>query len=109
MVHGHLEQIVMNLVKNALETGPDVQVVLEVCEEPHARLLVRDDGPGMDETTATRLFEPFFTTKAAESGTGLGLATCLRLAEQAGETLSLVETGPQGTTFALSLPVVDAR
>ena len=109
MVHGHLEQIVMNLVKNALETGPDVQVVLEVREEPHAQLLVRDDGPGMDETTATRLFEPFFTTKAAESGTGLGLATCLRLAEQAGETLSLVETGPQGTTFALSLPVVDAR
>ena len=38
-----------------------------------------------------------------------GVLSETALAEQAGETLSLVETGPQGTTFALSLPVVDAR
>jgi C4-dicarboxylate-specific signal transduction histidine kinase len=73
-------------------------------EPPH--LLVRDNGPGLDSATAAQIFEPFFTTKAPESGTGLGLATCLRLAEQAGARLSVRETGPGGTTFALSLPVV---
>ena len=105
MVHSHLEQIVLNLVKNALECGPDTQVVIEVTDAHPPHLLVRDDGPGMDEATAKRLFEPFFTTKAPDQGTGLGLATCARLAAQAGATLAVRETSPSGTTFALSLPV----
>lgn len=106
MTQSHLEQIVLNLVKNALECGPEVSVSVSVSDEEPPHLLVRDNGPGMDSATAAQIFEPFFTTKAPESGTGLGLATCLRLAEQAGASLSVRETGPGGTTFALSLPVV---
>ena len=108
MIHSHLEQIVLNLVKNALECGPEVTVTLRVTDEQPPHLLVADDGPGIEAAAVARVFEPFFTTKGEQSGTGLGLATCLRLAEQAGCTLAVRETGPEGTTFALSLPVVAA-
>jgi len=104
----HFEQVLLNLVKNALETGPDVTVSVTVSDEPEPWLLVRDDGPGMKPTVAARLFEPFFTTKPVGEGTGLGLTTCRRLAEQCGATLECQETGPDGTVFAMSLPVVPA-
>jgi len=100
----HFEQIVVNLVKNALECGPKVRVRVEVSTTPTLRLLVRDDGPGIPAAAVSRLFEPFFTTKGTGRGTGLGLMTCRRLAEQQGAKLDCVETGPDGTVFALTLP-----
>jgi signal transduction histidine kinase len=70
-----LEQVLVNLLRNAIQAAPNVQVRLswKRCENEMV-FAVDDDGPGIPEDIQPRLFEPFFTTKGVGSGTGLGLA-----------------------------------
>ncbi|MGH7287292.1 MAG: ATP-binding protein, partial [Myxococcota bacterium] len=73
---------------------------------PGAMLYVADDGPGVPEADRERIFDPFFTTKPPGQGTGLGLSTAARLAEEMEGALLLVEPPPGfSTAFALRLPV----
>jgi len=100
---GKLRQILANLIRNAHEASPSTVVEIEIHEaDEGVRLLVRDHGSGMEHEARSRLFEPFFTTKA--SGTGLGLAVSAALARAHGGELTLVDSGPNGTTFELALP-----
>jgi signal transduction histidine kinase len=66
---------------------------------------VADDGCGIAAEDRERIFDPFFTTRDPGEGTGLGLSNSLRLAEEMGGALELVEP-PEGlrTAFALRLP-----
>jgi len=99
-----LAQALRNLVKNALEasTGP---VVVEAAQREGALTLwVRDRGPGLDASTASRLGEPFFTTKAVGKGMGLGVFLARTLAQQLGGALTFDSRPGEGTTAALSLP-----
>jgi two-component system NtrC family sensor kinase len=70
--------------------------------------LVADDGCGIAPEDRERVFDPFFTTKDPGEGTGLGLSNSLRLAEEMGGGLELVEP-PAGlrTAFALRLPAAE--
>jgi len=72
--------------------------------------VVADDGGGIAPDDRERVFDPFFTTKDPGEGTGLGLSNSLRLAEEMGGVLELVEP-PEGfrTAFALRLPVAPAQ
>jgi len=63
---------------------------------------VTDSGAGIASDVQPRLFTPFFTTKAR--GTGLGLATVRRIAGAHRGEVSVIATGPSGTTMRLSLP-----
>ena len=63
-----------------------------------------NDGPPIPPDVLPRIFEPFFTTKAEDEGTGLGLAICRRIVREHGGEID-VETGPDGTTFRVLLPV----
>jgi signal transduction histidine kinase len=63
---------------------------------------VRDAGGGIPENVRPRLFLPGRSSKAG--GTGLGLAISHLLAREIGAELALVQTGPAGTTFSVSLP-----
>ncbi|MCC8400349.1 response regulator [Paraburkholderia sp. MMS20-SJTN17] len=74
---------------------PDGEYVLIACS---------DDGEGMSDAVARRAFEPFFTTKLRGSGTGLGLAQVLSIAEQAGGTAKIDSVPGTGTTVRLLLP-----
>jgi signal transduction histidine kinase len=65
-------------------------------------LLVTDDGPGIPREIREHLFEPGQTGRAG--GTGLGLAISQLLARQIGASLVLEATGPEGTTFRVTLP-----
>ena len=68
--------------------------------------LVCDNGCGIAEADRERIFDPFFTTKPPGQGTGLGLSTAARLAEEMEGALLLVEPPPGfSTAFALRLPV----
>jgi len=98
-----LEQILLNLVRNAIEAIPpatpgEVRVELD----PNAdglTISVLDTGTGFLPDTAGRLFEPFFTTKA--SGTGLGLAVSRGLVRALGGELKLQRRTTGGTAAVI--------
>jgi signal transduction histidine kinase len=68
------------------------------------RLLVEDDGPGVDPRVVAQLFEPFVTTKEVGKGTGLGLAVCRGLVEAAGGSIALDREYARGARFVVELP-----
>ncbi|MDX1480342.1 MAG: HAMP domain-containing sensor histidine kinase [Woeseiaceae bacterium] len=97
-LHGAL----LNLVSNALETGPRAQVELGASVVgDQVWLMVSDDGDGIQEADRERLFEPFYTTRRC--GTGLGLAIVRSVARAHGGDV-VVESGSLGSTFAMALP-----
>lgn len=98
-------QVVANLVTNALdavEPGGEVLVAAD-CDQGALRLVVSDNGPGMDAATLQRVQAPFVTTKA--HGTGLGLPLARRLVEAHGGTLLLESRPGGGTRATVTLPV----
>ena len=99
-----LEQVLFNLVQNAVEalasrrTG---RVVVRVRRKPRAVTIeVEDDGPGLEMPTAP-IFDAFYTTKAA--GTGLGLTITHRIVSDHGGGIE-VSSKPGATVFRVSLP-----
>ena len=102
-----LEQILMNLLSNAIRHSPErasVDVKVEGDAGGH-RFLVIDHGPGVAPEIRDRIFEPFerFDPHSGH-GTGLGLPVSRRLAEALGGTLTVQETKGGGATFILKLP-----
>ena len=117
----HLEQVLMNLVINAVDAMPGGgEIVLtagnvNVSEAEAARLLglkagthvtlqVRDTGTGIDPDTLRRVFDPFFTTKEPGKGTGLGLSTVYGIVRDAGGHVRVDSEVGKGTTFVIYLP-----
>jgi PAS domain S-box-containing protein len=101
-----LEQVVLNLGRNAIEAIRDAKrggrVVLRLRRTPRRALIeVKDDGPGLSSETAP-IFDAFFSTKPA--GTGLGLSIAHRIVTDHGGQID-VESTPDGTTFSVSLPL----
>ena len=104
-----LEQIVHNLLGNALRALDDVpngerRLALEVAQEGGLGLLVvRDSGPGLAPEALARAFEPFYSTRPG--GLGLGLSLCETLAQAMGGTLTVRNVMPRGAEFRLALPL----
>jgi two-component system cell cycle sensor histidine kinase/response regulator CckA len=110
-----LRQVLLNLCINARDAlqdidGGRIELRLRVVPgagEPTVELVVRDDGCGMDAATLQRLGEPFVTTKAPGQGTGLGLATAYATVRNLGGAIACASTLGHGTTFTVSLPLLD--
>ena len=105
---GHLEQILDNLIANALEAlSPGQRVTIITAATPSgARIIVQDHGPGMSAEDRERAFLRFTTT--SPNGTGLGLAIVHRLTTSNGGTAGLAETPGGGLTVTLDFPGVPA-
>jgi signal transduction histidine kinase len=105
---GHLEQILDNLIANALEAlSPGQRVTVITAATPTgARITVRDHGPGMSAEDRERAFLRFSTSNP--NGTGLGLAIVHRLTTSNGGTAGLAETPGGGLTVTLDFPGVPA-
>lgn len=99
-----VEQILLNLLKNAVEAlPPGGRIVLTAGETGKTcGLTILDNGPGMREDIKQQLFNPFATTKGP-LGTGLGLTVSRRLARALGGDLIHQETDT-GTCWRLTLP-----
>jgi two-component system phosphate regulon sensor histidine kinase PhoR len=104
-----IDHIVTNLVDNAVKyCGPRSKVVLRAdVQGERVRILVQDDGPGIEARHLPRLFERFYRVDPGRSreigGTGLGLSIVKHLAEAMGGTVSVESTPGQGTTFIIVL------
>jgi C4-dicarboxylate-specific signal transduction histidine kinase len=111
-VHGdpiQIEQVVLNLLRNAIDAMADVQErrelhvgIARVAAEA-IELAVRDTGHGMTAEVAERIFEPFFSTKP--SGLGMGLSISRSIVEAHDGRLSVAANTDGGATFRITLPV----
>jgi signal transduction histidine kinase len=102
---GHLEQILDNLIDNAIEaigdTGGTVRIAVARAESG-VTLTVADDGPGMTAQERSRAFLRF--TTGSQNGTGLGLAIVHRLVTANGGTIRLADTPGGGLTVEVEFP-----
>jgi two-component system, NtrC family, sensor kinase len=102
-----LQQVCLNLLTNAVQAmspGGGVLHVRTYQANDRVRLEVKDTGPGIAVDARAHIFEPFFTTKKEGEGTGLGLSVSYGIVTTHGGTIEVVETGPAGTTFRVTLP-----
>jgi PAS domain S-box-containing protein len=100
-----LQQVFVNLLKNALQATERGSVRVEIVDrEGTVTVTVSDTGSGMSPGTLDRLFQPFFTTKAEGSGTGLGLAFSKRIVESHGGEIRVTSAPGKGSTFIVTLP-----
>jgi signal transduction histidine kinase len=108
-VPGHLEQVIDNLVDNALTATPaGGHIRLTARRSDHRIILtVADDGPGMTAAAKEEAFRRFRTS--SPDGTGLGLAIVHRLITADGGTVTLSDTSGGGTTVTLDLPAASRR
>jgi two-component system, LuxR family, sensor kinase FixL len=112
---GQLEQIILNLVRNAMEAiasnGEQNGCVTVAARRSKIRsnleISVHNDGPGMDPEIIAHIFEPLVSSK--EKGLGLGLPICASIVEAHGGRLWLERSEPEGTEFRLSVPFDGVR
>ena len=107
----HLQQVVLNLVHNAVEAmansrepAGEVRVRVAALDEDAVEVSVRDSGPGLDDSTLARVFEPFFTTKP--EGLGMGLPLCSSIIEAHGGDLRATRNPDRGLTVRFTLQPV---
>jgi signal transduction histidine kinase len=113
-----LQQVLFNLVMNALQAQPKggrVEVVLDSAVErdsldnPRQRLVVevRDRGPGVPLENRESIFEPFATTKEGTGGTGLGLAVVRHILREHAGAVRVTDNPGGGAVFRVTLPSPD--
>jgi signal transduction histidine kinase len=130
---GQIEQILINLMLNAMDAINDNQKELaktnsvkkitiqtdhifldEVDSQEHmgakpgtyVSIAISDNGIGMDEETKEKIFEPFFTTKSEGKGTGLGMSTVYGIVKQNHGVIYIYSKPKRGTTVKIYWPAV---
>ena len=103
-----LRRAMLNLVQNALDAMPQGGMLMLAGQRTatHVRLHVRDTGSGIPTEQFAKIFEPLYTTKPG--GSGLGLYIVQEIVTAHGGTLTVESALGCGTTFTITLAIVDA-
>jgi signal transduction histidine kinase len=109
---GHLRQLFVNLVMNALDSMPHggvlhISIERVVLDQPCVEIHVQDTGAGIPEALMPRLFQPFVSGK--ETGLGLGLVVSRRIAEDHGGNLWAMNRLQGGASLILRLPLPEVQ
>ncbi len=105
-----LEQSLLNVINNALQAAGDhgkVSLEFKSGRKNMCRIVIRDNGPGIQTENMDKIFEPFYTTR--EKGTGLGLAITKRLIENIDGHISVSNLDPTGCEFVVEIPDLSGR
>lgn len=123
---GQIEQIIINLCINATQAMLDGGTLLIKTENffideefskthynipsgKYIKLMVQDNGIGMDKETLNKIFDPFFTTKTKETGTGLGLATVYGIVKNHNGIITAYSEKGKGSIFNVYLPASNIK
>jgi PAS domain S-box-containing protein len=116
--HNRLEQVLINLVSNAIDamdeksSQPDSQnspkrlSIKSFVENDRVMIYVADTGTGMSEEVKNKIFEPFFTTKKVGKGTGLGVSISYGIVKDYNGSIEIDSEIGKGTTFKLTFPAI---
>ncbi len=108
--HDQLQQLLLNLVLNALDAMPGggtVEIDLRAPRDGNVEIYVRDTGPGIAPHILPKVFETFVSSK--ETGMGLGLPVSKRIAEEHGGSLSAYNLPGGSACFLLRLPALASQ
>jgi signal transduction histidine kinase len=102
-----IEQVLINLFNNAkhvlAKQGGGELTVTQSLKGNNVSIIVRDNGPGIDDKLKDKIFTPFYTTKISEGGTGLGLSISQKIMQDHGGNLVLLPSS-KGACFELLIP-----
>ncbi len=102
------QQLFMNLFTNAIDAvdkSSEKQISIETLGMADQLILkISDTGCGIPHDLREKIFDPFYTTKPPGKGTGLGLATCLKIADSQGGNIKCQSRPGYGTTMTITVP-----
>ena len=109
----HLQQCILNLVFNAIESMPEGGN-LEIksnCDvgRKHFQIYIKDTGCGISQENREHIFDPFFTTKPEGEGTGLGLSIVYGIVKNHGGKVDVQSNPGEGTRFTLTFPLMSGE
>jgi two-component system sensor histidine kinase PhcS len=105
--------VVLNLLQNSLDAlnskqfqdeSPTIWIEGRI-ENGLSRLIIRDNGPGIETQNLDKIFDPFFTTKDVGEGMGLGLSICYRIVQDYGGRITVRTEPGKFCEFALEFPI----
>jgi signal transduction histidine kinase len=109
---GQLNQVFMNILSNAIDALAEVsdatiRITTGWSGNDAVSIRIADNGSGIPEAVRSRIFDPFFTTKPIGKGTGLGLSISYQIiTERHRGTLECISTPGAGTTFLITIPLL---
>jgi two-component system, NtrC family, C4-dicarboxylate transport sensor histidine kinase DctB len=108
-----LEQVILNLVHNALDAvaavdDPEIRIRVTTGDD-HAIISVMDNGRGIPSEDLDRIFDPFFTTKPVGKGLGLGLSIAYGIVQDFDGRMRASNRESGGAELVIELPLYDAR
>jgi signal transduction histidine kinase len=123
---GQLNQVFMNIINNAVDALRDrdqkssldeieanpiqMTITTSIIFENWARISIKDNGMGMNESVKAKIFDPFFTTKPVGHGTGLGLSISYQIVvDKHGGRLECISAIGEGTELVIEIPIANSR
>lgn len=111
--YANLGQVVVNIVKNAIQALPKkegkISVTTKTLDDGKVCFECRDNGMGIPPENIRQIFDPFFTTKEAGRGTGLGLYISNEIVRRHGGRIDVCSTVNEGCVFRVELPARQRR